>query len=946
MSELNAAQLAAFSVDVYDAADDFLRRLPPGFTRLSEMSKDGLHAVAYLNQATGELVIAYQGATELRSVFTSLSSVTATGGTVFNAALDFVTQARAQAEAATGLVLNDDDVTLTGHGVGGGFASLLSVATGLQATTFNGLRIGGLLSALEERFGALTQDYASRIVNYVDTAEDLYTLPRRTAQIGKVVDVQTSALSFFGQLQGAFGTDSLGGNVLESVYDWLAMEDEDRQRAQRLLTALEHEFGGVELVDGAGQAIADGSAADMNQTEVLVEQLNKLMQTDRADLIQSRAFNRMLVDGSDFGERQDASDYGDSDDLLVGATGADTLIGGAGKDVLFGGNANDILAGGAGEDYLLGGEGADVYQVAAGGGNDTLRDKQGANRIVVDGTPLAPFFVDDGQGGWKSVDGSASLTRGASTSIAFANGSSVTLEEFAEGDFEVGLLAEKRDPVIKYSVTGDDEANPLEGWSENDRIDAKGGGDYAYGYGGDDLIDGGDGDDWLWGDGNGLDGNDVVIGGAGSDVLLGEGGSDRLYGDRLVSLADAIHDPTSTADPSKGDWLAAGEGDDVLVGSASSDVLTGGGGRDVLVGGAGNDFLMGDADYVPMNDAWLFTVRADGSPSIYSASNAAVNDPASSAADVIYGGAGDDWVWGGLGDDFIYGEAGKDQLFGNLGADTVVGGEGSDLLAAGGRKQVDLADGGDDYLDGGAGNDTLYGSAGNTFLFGGDGDDVIMAGPGADLIDGGAGNDRISAQGADVAYGGDGDDQITAFGTAAVVLHGGDGADSLRGDQGRDALFGDAGDDVLMGDEGDDVLDGGAGNDRYLVGPGSGIDEIYDAGGYDVVEIQSIEGASPELAVSRDSIRLLADNSELYLAYGSLGDKLRLGPDPRGLIEQIEVKRYAGATVTVETIDFAGLRVEYIGGRGQRDPVRRRRLHEPDRGRRRARHPDRRRAGG
>src|SRR5262245_17933345 len=309
MSQLNAAQLAAFSVDVYDTAEDFLRRLAPGFIRLSEMSKDGLRAVAYLNRATGELVIAYEGAAALRSVFTSPSAITATGETAFSAALDFVTQARAQAEAATGLALKDGDVTLTGHGVGGGFASLLSVATGLQATTFNGLRIGGLLSALEQRFGAAAADYASRIVNYVDTAEDLYTLPRRTAQVGTVVDVQTSALSFFGQLQSALGTDSLGGNVLESVYDWLAHEDEDRQRAQRLLMALEHEFGGVELVDGAGQAIADGSATDMAQTEALIEHLNRLMQTDRADLIQSRAFDRMLVDGSSFGQLQDATDY-------------------------------------------------------------------------------------------------------------------------------------------------------------------------------------------------------------------------------------------------------------------------------------------------------------------------------------------------------------------------------------------------------------------------------------------------------------------------------------------------------------------------------------------------------------------------------------------------------------------------------------------------------------
>ena len=914
MSQLNAAQLAAFSVDIYDAADDFLRRLPPGFTRLSEMSKDGLHAVAYLNRATGELVIAYQGATELRSVFTSLSSVTATGGTVFNAALDFVTQARAQAEAATGLVLSDGDVTLTGHGVGGGFASLLSVATGLQATTFNGLRIGGLLSALEDRFGALAQDYASRIVNYVDTAEDLYTLPRRTTQVGKVVDVQTSSLSFFGQLQSALGTDGLGGNALESVYDWLATENDDRQRAQRLLMALEHEFGGVELVDGAGQAIADGSATDMAQTEVLVAQLNKLMQTDRADLIQSRAFDRMLVDGSDFGERQDASGYGESDDLLVGATGADTLVGGAGKDVLFGGNGNDILAGGAGEDYLLGGDGSDVYQVAAGGANDTLRDKQGTNRIVVDGTPLAPFFIADGRGGWKSVDGSASLTRRREhvdrlRERFFGDARGVRRRRL-RGRSPGGEAGPGDDPIARRR-----RRRQLLRGHDRERADRR---------------EGGDGRDLRlrrkrlrgWGGRRRSDlrrrGRRIRRRPADRRQRLGHSHRRRRQRSalwaRLVDLEQAIADKAATPDPAKGDWLAGGEGEDLLVGSASADVLTGGGGRDVLVGGAGDDFLMGDADYRPVNRNWTFSVRPDGRPTDFATASPEATDPGSSAADVIYGGAGDDWVWGGLGDDFIYGEAGKDQLFGNLGADTVVGGEGGDVLAAGGRKQVDLTDGGDDYLDGGAGNDTLYGSAGNTFLFGGDGDDVIMAGPGADLIDGGAGNDRISAQGADVAYGGDGDDQISAFGTAAVVLHGGDGADFLRGDQGRDALFGDAGDDVLMGDEGDDLLDGGAGNDRYLVAPGSGTDEIHDDGGYDVVEIQSIEAASPELAVSRDSIRLLADNSELYLAYGSLGDKIRLGPDPRGLIERIEVKRYAGATVTVETIDFAGMRVEYIGG--------------------------------
>ena len=122
-------------------------------------------------------------------------------------------------------------------------------------------------------------------------------------------------------------------------------------------------------------------------------------------------------------------------------------------------------------------------------------------------------------------------------------------------------------------------------------------------------------------------------------------------------------------------------------------------------------------------------------------------------------------------------------------------------------------------------------------------------------------------------YGGDGDDEIAAFGTESVVVHGGGGADCLSGDQGADRLYGDDGDDVLWGFEGDDRLDGGTGNDRYRFAVGDGTDELVDAGGTDVIELLSIEGAGASSdAISRDSIRLVADNSEIYLAYGDQGD--------------------------------------------------------------------------
>ena len=156
MSQLNAAQLAAFSVDVYDAADDLLRRLPPGFVRLAEMSNGGLHAVAYLNQATGELVdrVPGGGRAAIGLHQPLVGDRDRRHGLQRGARLRRRRRAR-KPRRSSGLVLTDGDVTLTGHGVGGGFASLLSVATGLEAVTFNGLRIGGLMSALEERFGTL-----------------------------------------------------------------------------------------------------------------------------------------------------------------------------------------------------------------------------------------------------------------------------------------------------------------------------------------------------------------------------------------------------------------------------------------------------------------------------------------------------------------------------------------------------------------------------------------------------------------------------------------------------------------------------------------------------------------------------------------------------------------------------------------------------------------------
>ena len=623
MSEPNAAQLAAFSVDAYDAAADLASRLPPGFVRLADLAGEtgfgGLRAAAYFNQATGELVVAYCGSAELREVFTNLSAVTGTGETHLNHALAFAAEARAYAEKLTGAPLADAAVTLTGHGVGGGFASLVAVATGLSATTFNGIRIGGLMSAMQERFGSLAPDYASRITNYVDAQEASYTLPRGTTQIGKVVDVQTTAVSFSGQLHARVASDATGADVLDAVYDWLANRDEDRQRARRMLAALELRFCGVDLVDDAGQTIDAGSAAGATHVQQRIEQLNKLMQTDRADLVQSRTFDRLFIDGSDAGERQDASAFGDSDDLLVGAAGADQLAGGDGDDVLFGGDGNDIMSGGAGADELLGGTGSDLYRLDAGSRGDTVRDKSGSNRLVWDGAATANFFYEQSPGRWASADGRVVMAlENGEYLLQHADGGQVKLDQFAERDYGIRLFSARTDPITSTTQQGDQtpgwDDDYLMGSPANNRIFGGFGADTIAGYGGDDYLSGGAGADYLLGDGDGIWGQDTLLGGAGSDIVLGDGGADRLFADEAVALATAIGATTTAALDERGDWLNGGQGDDIAVGSAAHDVLLGGGGADLLVGGAGNDHLLGDADYVPDDYDWTFAGKANGTP--------------------------------------------------------------------------------------------------------------------------------------------------------------------------------------------------------------------------------------------------------------------------------------------------------------------------------------------
>lgn len=76
--------------------------------------------------------------------------------------------------------------------------------------------------------------------------------------------------------------------------------------------------------------------------------------------------------------------YGDlAHDTLLGSYGNDRLEGGVGFDALLGGPGADVLVGGAGGDLLAGGAGDDTYLYRPGDGDDTVVDRAGHDRLVL-----------------------------------------------------------------------------------------------------------------------------------------------------------------------------------------------------------------------------------------------------------------------------------------------------------------------------------------------------------------------------------------------------------------------------------------------------------------------------------------------------------------------------------------------------------------------------------
>jgi Ca2+-binding RTX toxin-like protein len=466
-------------------------------------------------------------------------------------------------------------------------------------------------------------------------------------------------------------------------------------------------------------------------------------------------------------------------EVIRGGRDDDTLTGDSAKNYLQGEKGHDLLSGGFGDDVLDGGPGNDGLDGGISG-NDTVTFEQ--LEVAPDGVTVTSRAI-------------AGVTANLSTGVATGAGAD-TLSNFEN----------VRGTGFNDNLTGDNNANLLNGLA------------------GDDTLDGGWGDDWL-------------IGGPGNDMMIGGNGWDTA--DYSAQVPENLFTPSfNVTGGVQIDLRITGSQD---TGSAGIDQLTG---VENLVGTSFNDQLVGD-------DFANHLVGGAGRDTLYG----------NGSADTLIGNSGDDTLDGGSGADLMYGAAGNDFYLVDSASDRAVEqvGEGFDTVFAGvnftleAGSEVEALRAADSSattalnFTGNAFGQILSGNDGGNRLNGGGGDDYLEARGGIDTLDGGTG--------ADVMRGGTGDDYYladnvgdrmleaagegfdTIFTTASLIIETGSEVEALRVTDAASTnaidLMGSEYDQVISGNAGDNRLSGRGGDD-YLEGRG-GVDTLDGGTGADVM---------------------------------------------------------------------------------------------------------------
>lgn len=490
---------------------------------------------------------------------------------------------------------------------------------------------------------------------------------------------------------------------------------------------------------------------------------------------------------------------------LTGSAFGDVLTGDANANVIDGGDSNDTIQGGAGNDILIGGLGVDTltYAGATAGITASLNTTSAQNT---------------GGAGTDTVSAFENLTGSAFNDTLTGNSSNNVIEGGAGNDTMTAMAG--TDTLNYKNATAGVTINLATTGAQNT---GGAGTDTISGF---ESVIGSNFNDVLTGDGNA----NTVEGGAGNDTMNGQSGTDTLSYTNATAGVN-VNLGTTTAQNTGGAGTDTISNFENLTGSSFNDTLTGTSSSNAIEGGTGNDTMNGQGGLDTLN-----YVTATGGITISLAITTAQNTGGAGTDtisnfenlngslfnDVLTGNTAANVIWGGSGDDMIEGGAGNDALTGGIGTDTI------SYIGAAAAVTVNLTSVVAQNT-GGAGTDTLSefenvkGSAFN---------DTLIGDANSNVIEGGAGNDILNGQGGidTVTYAGATSGVTVNLSTAGTQNTGGAGTDTMSG---FENLTGSGFNDTLTGDSNTNTVNGGAGSD--VINGGGGSDFLYGGAGQDTL---------------------------------------------------------------------------------------------------------------
>ena len=155
--------------------------------KVLKVSKDeatGYYGAAYLNEATGEIVVAYRGTQELGDVIPDIQIGVSNVPNQYDAAKQFYDEI---ADLAQGL--GSPQPTITGHSLGGALGQLVGASTGTTTYTYNAPGVKGILENHPEMAGDGNYSNISNYNAQYDVISEFGT------QIGNIHELSVSSFS-------------------------------------------------------------------------------------------------------------------------------------------------------------------------------------------------------------------------------------------------------------------------------------------------------------------------------------------------------------------------------------------------------------------------------------------------------------------------------------------------------------------------------------------------------------------------------------------------------------------------------------------------------------------------------------------------------------------------------------------------------------------------------